>query len=76
MTVQEYVPLVAEVVVKFVIALHVPPPSRLASMLTTLPTPRLCVKVMFFFVVTCQLTKVFGAVTVIPAHATSVTVAE
>jgi hypothetical protein len=76
LTNQEYVPVVAEVVVKVVIGLHEEPASRLTSMFTARPTPRLCVNVMFCVVVTPQLTAVFGDVTVIPPVATtSVTVA-
>ena len=63
-TVHGYDPLVADVVVNVVMRFQLPPPSRLTSMFTCLPTPRLCVKVMFCYAVAFQLTAVFGAVTV------------
>src|SRR4051812_37508156 len=58
-------PVVAAVVVNVVIALHVDPPSRLRSIFTSCPTPKLWVHVMLCVSPLRQVTAVFGLVTVI-----------
>ena len=57
-------PAVAEVVVNGAMALHVTPASRLMSMFTVCPTPRVWENVMFLASPARQITAVFGAVTV------------
>ena len=69
-TTQAYEPEVVEVVVKVVIGLYVVPPSRLSSMLTTCPVPRLWLNVRLCEDPIDQLTLVFGDVTVTNGLAT------
>src|SRR5207302_2214378 len=52
------------------IRLHVAPPSRLTSMSTVLPEPRLCVQSIVWAEPTSQFTLVFGVVTVMAGLAT------
>src|SRR5258705_3699351 len=55
----------APVVVKVPMGVQLAPPSRLTSMFTSCPAPRLCVNVTFCDVPDCQVTAVLGAVTAI-----------
>ena len=63
LTTQLYEPLLAEVVVKVVMGANVAPPSRLRSIWTTWPVPRLWLKLRLCVVPTDHLTFVFGDVT-------------
>src|SRR5437899_3207456 len=63
-TTQLYEPAVAAFAIDAAIGLHVAPPSRLTSMSTVLPAPRLCVHAIVCVEPTPQLTFVFGVVTV------------
>jgi hypothetical protein len=66
-TTQLKVPVVVEVVASVVIRLNVVPPSRLTSMFTTCPVPRLWLNVRFREDPIPQVTAVLGDVTVIAA---------